>query len=613
MALDVIITLICTMAFPSYVSDKSVLFSNSPFSILFFTVTLALLRFNKRKKNTKRMFIYTHALGFLFSFFTACGYSLDATGEVAFRYIIFNILLFTHIYAVILSIIWNAIADLQPKLYHHIPSNKAAQIISNTIDRLMTTPFLLPLVLLLCWLPAYIADFPGGFRYDATGELEQINHGFNGNYPLLHSAIITRLLPLAHRFLGSYNAGIAIYVMIQMITLALLYSHILTVFHKQRVNNIILSIALSYCCFFPVIHILVVQEVRDVLFSVLVVYTVFLIYLLETDKASFLKNTFKPFILGLFISLTLLARNNNVGKGTLIIIMLISTVLWISCRKVSLKGASILVSSTISTYLVLSLVLTALCSPMIPASKKGALSIMSQSLARAYVMEQNSWTQDEIDDLREYMNLDGLNYCAENADSTKHRLTVDNNFSGFLKFWLKIGTKHPGCYVDAILANTQNMWFPSSIIDGYNQMYTQPGQPYYEFEKCYYSIRSVLESPAIHMNLFPSLLNLYTQIGLHISFEKIPIVSMLFSIGFNFWLVLNCLFYSLYKNHTSLQLPVFLILLYVLLSSLVPLILLRYFAALFLSMPLVIVFTLQPSISALTSSGLAAHNAQLQH
>lgn len=491
------------------------------------------------------------------------------------------------------------------------PPNKAVRILSNSFDQLVNRPYLLPLVFLLCWLPAYIADFPGGFRYDATSELEQISLGFDGNFPLLHSAIITRLLPLANRLLGSYNAGVAIYVAVQMILLAILYSHIITVFHKQGVNNVILCIALAYCCLFPVIHILVVQEVRDVLFSILIVYTVFQIYLLETDKTSFLNNTFKPIILGLSISLTLLARNNNAGSGALMIIILISVLLWLSNRKVSMKGASTLALFTVGSYLILSVVLTAMCSPVTSASKKGALSIMSQPIVRAYVLEQDSWTQDEVDEFGKYIELDGLKYCAENADSTKSRLTIDHDFIGFLKFWLQIGAKHTGCYVDAILANTQNMWFPASVIDGYKQLYTQPGQPYYEYEKCYFSITDNLAEPAVHMNLFPDLLNFYTQIGLYISFEKIPVISMLFSIGFNFWLVLNCLFYSLSMKHTALRLPLVLILVYVLLSSLVPLVILRYFAALFLSMPMVIVFTLQPSVSSPASADHAKHSAQL--
>lgn len=192
------------------------------------------------------------------------------------------------------------------------------------------------------------------------------------------------------------------------------------------------------------------------------------------------------------------------------------------------------------------------------------------------------------------MDLEGLGYCPENADQTKRRINIQNNFWDFFMFWCKIGTEHLGCYIDAILANTQNMWYPDSVIDGYNQVFKEVGEPYYDYDKCYYSITSDLEEPAEHMNYLPMVLNYYTQIGLNISFEKLPVVSMLFSIGFQFWLILNCFFYVMYRRLYRLVLPLTIILGYMLISACVPLVLLRYFAAAFFAVPMLIVFTIQP-------------------
>jgi hypothetical protein len=340
---------------------------------------------------------------------------------------------------------------------------------------------------------------------------------------------------------------------------------------------------------------MVVQEVRDILFSAFVMYAVFLFYLMASDKKTFFSSFLKPMILGVVFVLALLARNNNAGNAMLIIVVAISVIIWVINRKQYFRGATIFLVTSITSYLLLGAILTALCQPLMPANVGGSLSIMSQPIIRAYLYEKESWNDEDVAELGKYINLDGITYCAENADLTKYRVHVQDNFGDFFKFWMKIGFKHPGCYCDAILANTQNMWYPDSVIDGYKQVFKEEGQPYYEYEKCYYSINNETEEPAVHMNLWPKALDYYTQIGLFISFEKIPIVSMLFSIGFQFWIILNSLFYVVYRKAKKLILPIAIILGYMLISACVPLVLARYFAAAFFAFPMLLIFTLQPN------------------
>ena len=69
---------------------------------------------------------------------------------------------------------------------------------------------------------------------------------------------------------------------------------------------------------------------------------------------------------------------------------------------------------------------------------------------------------------------------------------------------------------------------------------------------------------------------------------------MLFSIGFQLWLLLFCLFYALARNRRSLLLPIAALLIYVLCSAFTPLVLLRYYGALFLAMPIIVGSVLCP-------------------
>lgn len=591
--LHLILAIAAVILFPKLTADETLGFSNSFFSVLLFTALYVVL---EKGTGDRRMSTYTHWLGLLFAFFTACGHALDTYGSISFRQVFLPILIYTHVFACLLNLLWTILTRIDPEVKTKEISERKENRCASVIRSITSRPVIVFVILLLAWIPVFIANYPGGFLYDAGRELAQIENGFSGDFPLLHSMIITKLLPFFYKLSGSYNTGIAVYVIAQMILLAVIYTHMITVFSKRKIHAGILVIITLYCGFFPVIQLLVVQVVRDVLFSVLLAYSMFYLYLMMEDRDAFWESKKNPILFGVVLTLTFLARNNNTGMAAPVFLIIMGGIICFVNRKKYLKGALIFSMTSIVSYAVLTLMLIALCQPLTKAASGSSLSIMSQSLARAYLYESDKWTEEDSNKLMEYMNVEELAYYPENADSTKNRVHIpEGKQIGFFIFWLKMGIKHPGCYADAILAGTQNMWYPDTVVDGYNQRYTNPGEPYSTWDKCYYYMESWIEEPGVHRNLLPKVLEFYTNIGLRISFEKIPVVSMLFSIGFNFWLVLNCLFYVLHRKITKLLPAISLLLVYVMISAFVPLILLRYFAALFLAMPMIIVFTLQPS------------------
>jgi hypothetical protein len=168
-----------------------------------------------------------------------------------------------------------------------------------------------------------------------------------------------------------------------------------------------------------------------------------------------------------------------------------------------------------------------------------------------------------------------------------------------LKFWWRIGKKHIGAYIDAILLCSQPAWDPSTILYGY---VTARPEGYYGREKMYFSIAPETEEPpAEHRDLLPSVNKYYQHIGLDISFEKVPVLSMLFSIGFHFWFVMNAFFYLLYRKMHRINVLVGVVFLYAIICSFAPIILVRYFALLFFMTPIILAFILEPQKSSCSS------------
>ena len=220
------------------------------------------------------------------------------------------------------------------------------------------------------------------------------------------------------------------------------------------------------------------------------------------------------------------------------------------------------------------------------------MSLLSQSVTRAYLEEGEHWTEEERETLEEYMDMEDVRYIPGYADDTKGRIRV--NAFRYAAFCLKMGLKYPGVYMNAVLAQTQGMWDPWAVLDGYKQYFTSPGDPYWEYEKNYFAIVPENDEPVEHRSLAPGILEYYTNIGLRISFEKIPAVRMFFSIGAQLWLTLFLFMYLWYRKKTKLLLPAGAMLLYMIGNAFVPIILMRYFAAVFLCHPMIIAFLLQP-------------------
>ena len=536
----------------------------------------------KRIFMDRRRWVFSLCLGLMFSAMGCWGYSLNRTGSINFLRELPWVLGFTLIASAGISLIW--------LLLERIDLAEGPEE-----SFLKRKTWVIPAILLLCWLPAFLADYPGGFRYDATGELAQVTDGlgFRGDYPLLHSAIVTFLLPAMHSVTGSWNTGVTVYVVIQMLLMAGMYTHIFRTMIRKGVHRYVIRYGLIYCALFPVIQILVVQELRDVMFAALMTYTVFCLWLLCTEKERILGSRWKPAACAVVLSLMLQSRNNNAGIPFLVLVILVNAGIWLKNRKSYFRGATVWAVSGIGSFVGMSLLLSLICQPMAdgptPAS---SMSLLSQSVTRAYLEEGENWTEEERQTMAEYMDLEDLRYVPAYADDTKGRIRV--NAFKYAAFCLKMGMKYPGVYLNAMLAQTQQMWYPPAVLDGYKQYFTSPGDPYWEYEKNYFAILPENEEPVEHLSLAPGILDYYTTIGLRISFENIPVVNMFFSVGAQFWLVLGLFMYLWYRKKTKLLLPAGAILLYMIGNAFVPIVLLRYFAGAFLCHPMIAAFLMQP-------------------
>ena len=575
--------------FPGWISAPGTGFSNHWFSAAVFGLVFLLLQFEGKqgegRRDTRRA-VFTHIAGFWFAAFTAFGRALEVSGGIPFRGLILPIAVWTHVLGAGVSALWRGLEKAD-----------RAEGKAGADSILLRRRWFIPAVLLICWLPAFLAEFPGGVRYDATLELGQVlrHDGFRGDFPLLHTVAVTVPVYLGHLLTGSYDTGIAAYVILQMILMAAMYTHMLRTFLRRGVHRGVVLWGFAWCALFPVIQILAVQELRDVMFAALFTYGVFCLYLLCAEKERILKSPWKSAGCAVVLSLAALSRNNNAGIAFLALVAAVNGGIWLANRKQYLRGATVWAVSGIGSFLLIGGALALLCQPMVRgASDKASLAPMSQAVVRTYLARGDEWTEGEKQELNRLMDLEGIRYVPGYGDPTRDRIRHEVKAGEYAAFALKMGLKYPGEAAEALLAQTRGLWNPGTILRDYKDYFTEEGQPYSEYEKNYYAIQETNEEPIGHANLLPGVLNFYKRIGLMISFERIPGVSMLFSVGAQGWLMLNLFLYLWYRKKRGLLLPAGAMLAYMAGNAFVPIVLLRYFAAAFLCHPMIAAFTLQP-------------------
>ena len=597
------LSLICTLMLPTFLSDSTISFSNSIVSIAFAAVIYLLFRRYWGTEHCKREFVLTHIFGFMLSCMTAMGRAVDQTERffpVSLLTCI-SILFYTHLFACIVSLIWAKLSEAESKrtagnneISHStqesspLPASGFGRYVSFAAEH----PWIIAIALLLCWMPCFIALFPGGFSYDMAHEFNQQFVTYKSDFPRLHSVLIIGFMNAVHSLFGSYNAGIAIYDVLQMLAFSALFTHMLVTFYRQRIGQVMISMFAAYFALFPVIHLIVTHTGRDTLFSGLLTYLGFLLYRMACDTKAFFGTVRNPIILGTVLSLTLMARNNNSELIILPLFAVLNIVVWVKSHKLYPRGVLLFCTANIAVFVSLSFVLNLICQPITAINPRASMSIISQTLMRAYIDEPEKWTEKDNQDFEYYMNMEYYRYCPECADYSKNMMQNvkgAGNGVGFIKMWLRMGLKCPNSYLNAVTAQTRYMWYPDSVIDGYVRA------ELYKTEKSYFV--TGVEKPGVRIPLFPDGEEFYRKIGKDISFEKIPVLSMLFSIGFQYWLLLNCLFYSVYKGRKKLYLPLGAMFVYLAFCFFIPIVLMRYFMTLFLFFPVTVVMTVQPGLA----------------
>lgn len=460
-----------------------------------------------------------------FSVCMAVGSDLDSTEYVVFGDIerIVRIGCFALALAVVIREVWSV---LEQDDDHDKAAKAEAGYPRKTFLMIMA-------VLLLCWLPVLLASYPGFFVYDAQDEVNEVlTRSFSNHHPLLHVLLLGGIVAAVHKVTGSYDLGIACYMILQMCIASFCFAYMMDFLKRHRVRRAFRIAALAFLAFFPVIPMYVLCSTKDTLFSIALLMMVLHLYELLDDTAAFLGSWKRQ--AGLVLSSFFMMSLRHNGKYAYLV-LLVFLVFWAfrkKCKGIFRKAAVMFLLPVL-----LCAGATALMTNLLhasPGGKQEMLTVPIMQLTRVYETDAGAFTGEERALLYQYLPKEAMDrYSAKLSDPVKVMFDNDRyieNPSGFWKLWFDAGISHIGTYINAWLYTSYGFWYPDTVIDAYNGIQRHT---FAYGESSYFGYET--EPPGMRRSMIAALDELYRRLSLEITQQKIPVVSMLFSPGFWFW------------------------------------------------------------------------------
>lgn len=129
-------------------------------------------------------------------------------------------------------------------------------------------------ILLLGWIPAYLAFFPGIFGYDTPNQMQQImgEIPYSQANPLTHTLLLSAFMKCGNALFGTYNGGVALFCIFQGLVLNASIAYSFLIMRKLKTPFPILIAALAWCVFHPVLQVLACNTTKDILFGAVLLH-----------------------------------------------------------------------------------------------------------------------------------------------------------------------------------------------------------------------------------------------------------------------------------------------------------------------------------------------------
>lgn len=421
-------------------------------------------------------------------------------------------------------------------------------------------------LMLLSWLPALLAFYPGLHAYDTFAQIpEYLSGHFSAHHPLIHTLLVGGLYEIGEVITGNPSFGLLLYSVLQMGLVAFSLAWALMYLRQLRCPTGVITALLALFCLSPQYALHAIGCTKDIPFAALLVLFAVQLHKLYCTPALlkqphfvlpllavgilmclFRKNAPYALVLTLPFAVALLARGNRLRLTALLLAVLIGS----SAAGAGLKAVTHASSGLINEML---------CVP-------------AQQLSRVY-------SKYGTDKPVGYEILENVPYAAKYnptlADPVKLHLAVQTpqKLLRFTKMWVREFFHFPIEYLDAYLLNTKGYWFLNDVSYAYHgSIFTW-----------FYDNLGVEQ----HSSL-PQLKALYQRLATENGYQRYPLLAQLFQPALYTWLALFGLAWAVWRRDRASTVTSLCLLMYLLTLTLGPVVQNRYSFCITMGAPLLI-------------------------
>lgn len=325
--------------------------------------------------------------------------------------------------------------------------------------------FVMLAVLLIMWLPALLALYPGIYAYDASWQYDMYVQGkVTAHHPVIHTYLVGWLIDTVYRATGAFNKGILANTLAQELLMGLGCAYIFYEFHRRKAATWIHVFALVFFALYPPFVLFVFSSTKDSIFAIAVADIVLLSLSMAENIGGFFEKRANRVLWIVFALEIAILRNNSVYAVVLTLPFII--VMFAKAKEIRAKAFRTLAIAT-GIFLIYKYPITNALT-VENVSKAEMLSVPSQQIMRVYFGHTEEISSED-DALVKHL-FGGQNwpfdYNPYIADITKGNLTdeaLNEEFGEFKGLWVKWLKEYPGEYIDAFLENTYGFWYPMPI------------------------------------------------------------------------------------------------------------------------------------------------------
>ncbi len=568
------------------------------------------LRTMIKKYWNKRAFAIFALIGFLFVFFQLTGLELAVKGNILWTGAYTARLLFVCFLAGALAgglgsvlskrrtgkLCWLSVSDSDGKVQSKASWRKLF------CGRRVRLGWLISCALIvLCWLPCYLAYYPGICAYDTTIQLGQVESGaYNDHHPIAHTLLLGGSMTLGDVVFGDVNTGLALLVFVQMTILAAVFAWAIVLLVRRGVKTWLVIALQMFAMVYPFHMYMSVSVCKDVFFSVF--FLLQILALCEMIRRR--KNRFDGYDILFAVSSVGMQLFRNNGRYAMLVLaafLILAVILAKGARRFWGK---------IALNCVVSLVVGSLCISGLfrvtgaqQGDRREMLSMPIQQLARCMIYHGGAGVLTEDDASMDAEDIALINdfllnesykeYRPDIADPVKRHTNtyvVRYRAGDFVRTYLGLLKEYPGDFINAALAvNAGYLYVGDESHADINVNGKDTGLGYVQTR----FLKDELNSRGIYQDSkWEGLFDRMEQWADENTYLKIPVLKYLFVPGVFWWLYLLLAGYLVMCKKYDRCVPLALVLGYYITMFLGPTVQLRYIYPLMIMLPFVALMSL---------------------